>query len=190
MAGIAAGPARASEVEIALALALLDQAREIQADTADTSRGLLLQAMMAAAIDPVPHATVAAAERLARHREALLASGAYPLDALARLRGDTPGSSATRTWVSRRRTAGSLFTVTHRDATLVPAFQLDEQAAPRPGLRPALRVLRAAGYDGWELWTWFSIPTPWLSGRVPATLLAEDPAAVERAAARFVAAAA
>lgn len=166
------------------ALALLTAADELQAGIADGRRELLLQAMIVADFDPVPAATLAQAQRLARHREQLLASGAYTTEALAALRGDT-GESATRTWLARRRKTDEVFTVTHQNATLVPAFQLDETGRPVTGLRPVLRALRGAGVTGWATWTWLTSASPWLDGQVPVDVLATDPGRVATAAERF-----
>jgi hypothetical protein len=166
------------------ALRLLSAADEMQADLADERRAQLLQAMIVADFDPVPVATLRQAQRLARHREHLLASGAYPIEALAALRGDT-AESATRTWLTRRRKRDELFTVTHQNATLVPAFQLDDAGEPLSALRPVLKVLAKAGLSGWELWSWLATPTSWLGGQVPAALLTSSPARVVTAAERF-----
>lgn len=166
------------------ALRLLNAADEMQAELADERREQLLQAMIVADVDPVPRATLRQAERLARHRERLLASGAHTIESLGALRGDH-AESATRTWLTRRRRANELFTVTSRQATLVPAFQLDEAGEPLRALRSVLGVLTTAGLGGWEVWTWLTTPTSWLSGDVPASLLASAPDRVTTAAERF-----
>lgn len=166
------------------ALRLLTAADEVQAELADERRDQLLQAMIVADFETVPAATLKQAQRLARHRERLLASGAYSIDALATLRGDT-AESATRTWLTRRRKAHELFTVSSRQATLVPAFQLDEAGEPLVALKPVLRALVGAGLSGWELWTWLASPTSWLDGEVPSSVLQDDPARVATAAERF-----
>lgn len=166
------------------ALRLLTAADTMQGEIADERREQLLQAMLVAEVDPVPYATLRQAERLARHREQLLATGAHTIASLGALRGDA-AESATRTWLTRRRKAHELFTVTSRQATLVPAFQLDAAGEPVAALEPVLRTLDQAGLTGWELWTWLATPTSWLSGKVPATLLASAPDRVVTAAERF-----
>lgn len=168
-----------------LARALLAEARNLQGAESDRTRSELLEVMQSVGLDPVPHATVAAAERLARHRDALVLSGAYTFEALAELRGDDGGGSATRTWVSRKRRTNELFTVQYRDSVLVPAFQI-RMGAPIAQLREPLTVLVDAGFQGWELWSWFTTPSGYLSGRAPIDILDEDSAAVARAAGQFV----
>src|SRR5687768_7297851 len=75
------------------ALRLLTAADEMQADLADERRDRLLQAMIVADVDPVPYATLRQAERLARHRERLLASGAHTVQSLGDVRGDAAESA-------------------------------------------------------------------------------------------------
>ena len=171
--------------EIRAALRLFGAASTLRGEEADQHRGALLRAMITSGFDPVPHATVEQARRIARHRAQLLASGAHTMRSLQELRGDASGS-ATRTWVSRRRADHSLFTVDHDGVTLLPAFELASDGSPRVGLGASLRVLAGAGLGGWELWTWFVSATPWLGGRSPESLMDADEAAVVRAASSFV----
>jgi hypothetical protein len=165
---------------------MLTAVAEIQADEAATFRKKFIRAMMVAEIDPVPDETRAQTQRLTRQRERLLATGAYTTDALAQRRGDAK-PTATHTWLSRRRKANELFTVTHDGNTLVPTFQLDESARPRKGITEVLKALAPAQLGGWATWTWFTSASPWLGGSVPAEVLAVDPTGVARAAARFAA---
>ena len=95
-----------------------------------------------------------------------------------------------RQWISRNRRAGRLFTVTHNGETLVPAFVLNDNLEPRPEPREAIKALRDAGEDGWALWAWFTRPSSWLGGRVPAELLASAPELVAESARQRAAAAA
>lgn len=173
---------------MARALALLAAVEKIQADEADVRRADLVRAMAVVGLDPVPADTVAQARRLARERDRLLASGAYDMPSLQQLRGDSK-EATTRAWVSRRRKAGRLLTVSHDGALLVPAFQLGGGAEVRPGLAPVLAALTRAGLSGWAAWTWLTTNTPGLDGEVPADLLGRDPARVARAAESFAAAA-
>ena len=167
------------------ALSLLVAADQLQGDVADGRREQLLQTLIVADFDPIPAATLEQAKRAARHRQRLLASGAYTIEALGALRGDAT-QSATRTWLTRRRRAHELFTVTHQNATLVPAFQLGEQAEPMPGLPRVLDPLqRSARLGGWQTWTWLTVPSPWLGGDIPIEQLGADPGRVAGAAARF-----
>jgi hypothetical protein len=166
------------------ALSLLTAADALQGSLADGRREQLLQAMIVADFDPMPVATMRQAERLARRRQQLLASGAYSIEALATLRGDA-AESATRTWLTRRRKAAELFTVTHQNATLLPAFQLDETGEPLTGLPSVLRPLQAAGFGGWAIWGWLTSASPWLDGAVPVELLGKASERVAAAARRF-----
>jgi hypothetical protein len=131
-------------------------------------------------VDPVPHATVEQARRLAALRTALLRGGAFPTSAIARARGMTPNNA--RQWISRHRKSNRLFTVTYEGETLVPAFLLDSGLEPKPEIREAIKALREAGEDGWSLWAWFASPSPWLGGRVPIEVLATDPERVAESA--------
>ena len=162
---------------------MLTAVAEIQADEAAANRPNLVRAMMVAEVDPIPAETVAQARRLARQREHLLATGAYTTEAMRELRGDEKAST-THTWLSRRRKANELFTVTHDNNTLVPAFQLDG-SKPRKAVADVLQALAPAQLGDWATWSWFTSASPWLGGRVPADVIAADPARVAQAAARF-----
>ena len=124
-------------------------------------------------LDPVPYATVEQARRLAALRSQLLRGGALSTAAIARVRDITPNNA--RQWVSRHRRAHRLFTVTYEGETLVPAFLLDDEFEPRPGVIEPIRALREAGEDGWALWAWFATPSAWVGGSIPAELLDTDP---------------
>jgi hypothetical protein len=173
-----------SEARLRAALALLSAADRLRADSADERRDLLVRAMMVADFDPVPEATINQARRLAEHRGKLLASGAYTMAALTRLRG-AASESSTRTWLTRRRHGHDLFSVTLEAATLVPAFQLDEAGEPVAGMRPVLVALDDAGIEGWATWTWFRSTSGWLGGRRPVDLLGTEPERVAAAAQRL-----
>ncbi|WP_162234075.1 hypothetical protein [Mycolicibacterium goodii] len=134
-----------------------------------------------------PPATLAQTQRLATHRDALLATPVLTYETLKELRGDVRESS-TRTWVSRRREAGDLFTVSHNGRTLIPAFQLDEAGEPRAELGPVIHTLLSGGIQGWALWTWLTSATSLLSGEAPERLVRTAPQRVLRAAQRFAAA--
>ncbi len=162
---------------------MLTAVAEIQADEAAANRPNLVRAMMVAEVDPIPAETVAQARRLARQREHLLATGAYTTEAMRELRGDEKAST-THTWLSRRRKANELFTVTHDNSTLVPAFQLDGPR-PRKAVAEVLQALAPAQLGEWATWSWFTSASPWLGGRVPVDVITADPARVAQAAARF-----
>ena len=140
--------------------------RAVQADQVAATRGDLVRVLMAKNVDLTPPATLAQAQRLAAHRDALLATPVLTHDTLRALRGDAKASS-TRTWLTRRRENHELFTVAHNGRTLIPAFQLDDDAHPRPELQPVLEALAAGGVTGWPLWAWLTMPSSLLSGRRP-----------------------
>jgi hypothetical protein len=144
---------------------------------------------MARSVTLTPPATLAQAQRLATHRDALLATPVFTHETLRALRRDAKAST-TRTWLARRRENHEVFTVTHIGRTLIPAFQLDELGQPRPELRPVLEALAEAGITGWPLWTWLTSRTALLSGEIPEQLARRAPARVLRAARRFASAAA
>lgn len=169
------------------ALDLLERVRAVQAEHAAVTRDELVHTLMAGNIPLTPPATVAQAQRLAAHRDALLATPIYTHGSLSELRADAKESS-TRTWLSRRKAENKIFTVLHNGRTLIPAFQLDDRGEPRPELQPLLIALQGAGVQGWALWTWLTSPTSLLSGAIPEQLVGSAPKRVLRAAQRFAAA--
>lgn len=139
-------------------------------------------------IEPVPFGTVEQARRLASLRATLLKTGAVSIATMAIGRDLT--SSAARQWVSRSRKAHRIFTVAHDGETLIPAFLLDKALDPKPGAQAPIRLLQEVGEDGWSLWAWFALPSPWLGGRIAAELLDEEPQTVAEAARQRAASAA
>jgi len=178
-----------SRRDVEEALALIGKVRVLQADHVAATRADLLRTLMAGTVTLTPPAALAQAQRLAGHRDALLASPIFTHETLRELRADAKTSS-TRTWLTRRRENREIFTVTHNGRTLIPAFQFDETGRPRPELQPVLAALADAGISGWALWTWLTTPTALLSGEVPEALARRSPARVLRAAQRFAAASA
>jgi hypothetical protein len=170
--------------EVEEALELIGKVRVLQADHVTATRADLTRALMSRNVSLTPPATLAQAQRLASHRDALLATPVHTHDTLRALRGDAKTSS-TRTWLTRRRDNHELFTVSHNGRTLIPAFQLDEQGQPRPELKPILKALDDAGVTGWSLWTWLTNPTALLTGQSPEQLARQAPARVLRAARRL-----
>ena len=168
------------------ALSLLPVVQDLQADDFPRTREGLLRALMHRQIPLTPPASVAQAQRLAAHRDGLLATEVFTHDTLQQLRGDRQASS-TRTWVARKRAARQLFTVTHDRQTIVPAFQFTADGSLRPELRPLLEALAAGGVDGWQLWTWLTSPSSLLSGGVPHEVARTQPERALRAAQRFTA---
>lgn len=166
------------------ALRLLDAVRDLQAAQVSDKRGELVRALMTSNISLTPPATLAQAQRLATHRDALLATPVLTYDTLQLLRGE-PKESSTRTWFARRRAQHAVFAVTHNGRALIPAFQLDQFGQPRPELQPLLDVLLSNGIDGWPLWTWLTSPTSLLSGQTPESIARKTPERAFTAATRF-----
>lgn len=166
------------------ALELQQRVRALQADHVSATRADLTRALMAQQVNLTPPASLAQAQRLAVHRDALLATPVYTHATLGALRGDTK-SSSTRAWVTRRRLNHELFTVSHGGRALIPGFQIDDNGKPRPELQPILRALAAADLREWALWTWLTSPTSLLSGEIPEQLARQAPHRVLRAAQRM-----
>ncbi|MCI4674421.1 hypothetical protein [Candidatus Mycolicibacterium alkanivorans] len=176
-----------SRREVLEALRLHAEVQVVRAARVAEVRDNLVQTLMAKNVSLIPPASLAQAQRLAAHRDALLATPAYTHESLQQVRGDARESS-TRTWLSRRKDARELFTVKHDGRTIIPAFQLDANAEPRPELQPVLQTLIDAGVQSWALWTWLTAPTSLLSGEIPEQLVRSNPQRVLRAAQRFAAA--
>ncbi len=121
--------------ELEEALTLQPVVHELQAAGTAATRDDIVRALMRHRVALTPPASVAAAQRLAAHRDSLLATDVFTHASLAALRGDRQVSS-TRTWVTRRRKDRALFTVSHDGATILPAFQFTENGRPRPELQP------------------------------------------------------
>lgn len=173
-----------SRHQVAEALQLLEKVRVLQADHVAITRSELVHALMIHNVSLTPSATLAQAQRLATHRDALLATPVLTHQSLQELRGDASGSS-TRTWLARRRAADAVFTVSHNGKTLIPAFQIDEHGEPRTELQPILSTLIHGRVQGWALWTWLTSPTSFLSGEIPEQVARTAPGRALRAAERF-----
>lgn len=188
--GRVADDADISESRVRNLLYRLVQAGLLQERRAPDARQELARALgpSLADLDPVPHATVEQARRLAAMRASLLRKGALPTATIAEARLMTPNNA--RQWISRHRKAHRLFTVTHEGETLVPAFLFDDELEPKPEASEAIKALREAGEDGWALWAWFATPSAWLGGRVPAEVLATAPELVAESARQRAASAA
>lgn len=137
-------------------------------------------------LDPVPHATVAQARRVAETRNRLLSSGAWTVAALAEARG-VPESTV-RTWLARQRAADRLVSVTVGGEAYVPAVLLDATAEPYHDAESLLRPLRESGMDPWAVWLWLDSPSAWLDGERPADVLTRGEVAQAATAARAQAA--
>lgn len=161
-----------SEQEVRAALATLVARATEQGRRADDVRDDLITRLLAdpSVLDPIPHAAVAQARRIASRRNHLLASGAWSIARLTEVRDAR--RATVRTWVTRQRAAARIFTVTAGGETWVPALLLDAATDVHPGSQRAIRPLRDAGMDPWALWVWFDSPSTWLDGDRPADLLA------------------
>jgi hypothetical protein len=159
----------------------VEEVSSVQAEAASARREAVYRALWSLEIDPVPWPVVAQTRRLLASRRRLLAMGAFTTAALAEMRGDR-AASATRTWLSRQRQRGALFTVETDGVTYVPAFLLGSDGAPRAAVQKPLGVLLATGMGGWELWSWFASGNPRLGGGAPLDLLDRNPASVLAAA--------
>lgn len=166
-------------------LELFNAIRTLQAEHVEASREELLRALMGHGVSLTPVATLQQSQRLATHRNALLATPFHTYTSLSEQRDSS--ESNTRTWVARRRQAHKLFTVDHNGRTLIPAFQFDEHGELRTELAPLLAALAQRGVRDWSLWTWLTSPTSFLSGEVPERIATTDPARALRAAQRFAA---
>jgi hypothetical protein len=163
---------------------LVELIGKLQAERTEAVRDELLQVLMSREVSLIPPATLIQAQRLAAHRDALLATPVFTHETLSQLRGNARPSS-TRTWLTRRRDEHALFTVNVKGTTVIPAFQLDESGEPRPELQPIVSVLHEGGIEGWSLWTWLTKPTSFLSGGVPEEVARTSPERALRAAQRF-----
>lgn len=172
--------------EVTEALELLDKVRAVQADHVAASRGDLVRALMLNNVSLIPPASLGQAQRLATHRDSLLATPVFTYETLQKLRGDAR-ESTTRTWLARRRDAEMVFTVAYKGRTLIPAFQFSEDGEPREELEPILSTLMRARVQGWPLWTWLTSPTSLLSGGIPEQVARSAPGRALRAAQRFAA---
>lgn len=173
--------------DVQQALKLYESFLELQSSAVGDARSQLIHAAIRSGLDLVPPASLEQARRMAAVRDRLLATPAFTYDTLAELRNDAT-VSATRTWVSRRRDAREMFTVSDHQRTVIPAFQFDETGRLRDELAPLIGTLVDAGVDGWPLWLWLTSTTGWLSGAIPEQVAATDPARALFAAQRFVAA--
>lgn len=167
--------------DIAQALALLDAARHRQEALGRELEQSLLLAMTDAGMPALPPARATAAQRLAAHKQRLLAQGAFTYATLADARGAQ--ESSVRTWASREK--HSVLLLKDGGRTLLPAVQFDDSGQPRREIVELIQTLREVGLDSWQLWSWLVSPTGLLSGRAPAEIAAQAPARTRRAAQRY-----
>lgn len=180
-----------SSTEVEDALRLQMEAEQLRAEHLDESRQTLVRTLMSRAQVPItPPASVRQAERLAAHRDALLATPIYTYATLATVRSGSasePKVRAARAWVGRQRREHRVFTVDVNGAVLIPAFQLTETGRTRADLANVLRPLLEAGLDGWTVWSWLTRPSSLLSGGIPESVARTSPDRAGTAAARFAA---
>lgn len=160
---------------------LLSRYRELAGQRSQQTRAGLLSQLVVETSESLSPASMAQANRDAARRNRLLATPHFSYEELSALRGDR-SVNATRTSVSRARSARRLFTVPlPRKGVVIPAFLLDQDGQPRPELEPLLAPLMDAEMGPWQMWTWLTEPAAALSGLVPLEAAA-DPATAERAA--------
>ncbi|MDT0202958.1 hypothetical protein [Nocardioides sp. AE5] len=123
--------------------------------------------------------------RRAQVRAGLLASDWFDYEALARVRGESV--NAIRFLVHKAASENRLLVVPRDEQRLVPAFQFDAAAEPRPELEPVLLPLLASGMDPWHVWGWLTQPAALLGGQVPEQAAAdpEEAPIVRHAAVRL-----
>jgi hypothetical protein len=77
-----------------------------------------------------------------------------------------------------------IFAVRSGNRDLYPAFQFAENAEPLLVVQKILKIVPKEA-QGWSLLSWFEARNALLKNRKPSEVLASEPAAVLRAAARF-----
>lgn len=82
---------------------------------------------------------------------------------LAEARGQEEPSI--RAWLSRRREANRMVTVSHRRRTYIPSFQFDHDSPDlelREDVEPLVARMLDAEMSSWALWIWWVQPNTWL----------------------------
>lgn len=172
------------EVRSAIELSRTVETQQLEARS--NLSALVHRAMLDAHVPLVSAATQRQVQRSAALREELLVAHGYETHAsLAEKRQH--GESSVRTWVSRLRERGSVFTVKVKGQTLIPAVQLTPEGQLDEDVASISRPLVAAGLDGWSVWAWLVNPTGRLSGEVPAELAGTHPRRALKAAERYAA---
>lgn len=125
--------------------------------------------------DDPAHAVPIALVRLRREsrvRGALLDGGWLDYAGVARLRGVSV--NAARFALHKAAERRAVLLVPHEGATLVPAFQLDDEGQVRGELLAVLEPMLAAGVDPWRAWVWLTTPAGLLGGAVPHEAARDD----------------
>ncbi|MEN8674998.1 hypothetical protein [Nocardioides sp.] len=174
--------------EVTRAVRLLFAAERLQDQFEDYADTAVLMSMAEVKMPLVRSERAAATARTARLRQSLLRDREawMTFTDLAALR-DLKESSI-RTWVTRKRDAGELFTVRADSHVVVPVLQLTSAGQLRTEIAALVSELSVAGVDGWSTWAWLTSPSEWLSGEVPAEVASVNPARAVRAARRQAAA--
>ncbi len=141
--------------------------------------GLTLDAVSRPA-SPAIEARILNAIRVRESRSALVATGAFTINELARGRGTS--AAAVHAWLRRAVERHRLISINNGGEVLVPAILLDEALDPIPEWQPVLEALDAAGLDNWQAWSWIMSPSTWLDHHVPAAVMAVNPRRVALAA--------
>lgn len=118
--------------------------------------------------DDPAHAVPVALVRLRREsrvRAALLDGGWLDYAGVGRLRGVS--ENAARFALHKAAERRAVLLVQHEGATLVPAFQLDDEGQVRSELLAVIEPLLAGGVDPWRAWVWLTTPAGLLGGAVP-----------------------
>lgn len=173
-----------NDVEEALQLA--QQVSAARLELRRSFEGQINRILLERAGDLLPSASQRQIQRTADLRQSLLAeNGAETYKSLATLRDTKP--SSVRTWVSRARERGELFTINLQGTTLIPRVQLTEDGNLHPAITPLVRTLLSADLDAWSLWAWLTSPTGLLSGDIPAEIAPVKPSRAQKAADRYAA---
>lgn len=122
-------------------------------------------------------------QRSADLREQLVVKHkAFTDEDLAGLQGI--GLSAVRTWISRLRQQGKIFSVDYAGRVLIPAVLLAGSDSIDEQVHSLVAPLQEAQLDEWSIWAWLVSPTGLLSGEIPVEVLKSNPSRARRAAER------
>jgi hypothetical protein len=174
-----------SEQSVQRAVDLLRAAGQEQVAARSLLYSHVNQAMLDAAIPLVSSATQRQVQRSAALRAELLEKHGYETYASLAHKRQLSRASSARTWVSRERDKGTIFTVKVGGQTIMPAIQFTPEGQLNKSVADIVRLLLEAGLDGWSLWAWLSSPTGLLSGEVPSDVAETNPARALTAARRF-----
>lgn len=106
--------------------------------------------------------------RLARIARDALVSSSPSVGYVGLAAGRVSNRAAVRQWVRRHRNDGTLFSVEHDGASLIPTLQLDQAFDIDPTVSQITKALSEFGLDEWAIWRWWTSENPWI-GAVPAS---------------------